>query len=374
MIRANKTERKDVMKNLEKALEKLSTPIANAATEGHASWLRGVLNQWQEKVDAENRTGNKCAPENVFGYKDCHTKADYNNARLLRATVRPLLDAKRHSRISDHPLAGQYEYTVKENVDEVIAEISNKEGAIVARNWRIKLMGKLAKPLANCTVTGIAATGELAYNNITMTTSNQVTFTLRSQVVSVWPYNAIPHHRYPTTVHNVIDNYTEETRKRVSIAQLADIIAAADNRPAKKAAKKTSKKAPAKKAKAPKAKKTSKKAKAPKAKKTSKKAAPRSTDESIKKTLKAQRKAAGAAVADVVLDMVAAYPRTIGDVCQTLRLPDGPGRKTPKEFRLLQTKGDQMAVVRCAFERHVTAGRINKTQDNGKWKYQAIED
>ena len=92
---------------------------------------------------------------------------------------------------------------VRDNAEAVVDRLSRRHADEVVATFKRKLLGKLAGVLGASDVKG-EVSGYLGRNRVQVCVADVgLEFQVRSQVVSVWPWHAAPHHRYPTTFHNV---------------------------------------------------------------------------------------------------------------------------------------------------------------------------
>jgi hypothetical protein len=194
------------------ALVAMTGPIGDAAAEGFADWARRIIEAW--KKDAAEK-GTTC-PWDLYlpkGSSSKMSRSEYRTNRQRIENVSRFLTGNRGD-----------EYRVADDVEDRIAALAKRHGDEVAAQFAAKLTQKLSKVFEASAPKTIEVKGTWSRNMIHVALDNGVKFSLLSQVVSVWPWNAIPHHRYPSTFHNVHDAEGNTTAK-MSMDDLNKLVA-----------------------------------------------------------------------------------------------------------------------------------------------------
>lgn len=176
---------KDLLKKL---VDKIAEPFWQSVYDGHVGYLESLLKRYKEEADLGDGT---FTPPYEWCRKDNRrTDAAHEMLRLVE-------------RKGEGYHSPRDPVTIKEDVGEAIKRQSNRHADEVLASFKAKLVRKLNGVLDGSGVEG-EIRGDLGHNRIRLREkATGLTFTVFSQIVSVWPSWARPHHRYPTTFHDV---------------------------------------------------------------------------------------------------------------------------------------------------------------------------
>ena len=176
------------MGTLDNLVEQLAKPFWEELCSGYAGYQRRLLAAYRR--DAALGDGTFKRPGVV--YKGRHSSA----AHVLRCLV-DLANPDKDRYRFDAPMR------IKADVDQVIERESKRHADDVVSTFKGKLLGKMRGIVVDGEVEG-EVVGDLGNNRVQVRVASlDMTFELRSQIVTVFSSWARPHHRYPTTYHNV---------------------------------------------------------------------------------------------------------------------------------------------------------------------------
>ncbi len=167
-------------------VEKIAEPFWTEVRENYLVHQCNLLEQYRKDVAEKIHTD----PWKL--YKNQLSSSDY-----LRNILYPLIEKTSNSCMPDVP------YRVKADVEAIMERMADRSADETVASFKDKLLTKLegiiGKGSVECEITG-----NLGRNYIQVKlTDTGLQFGVLSQIVSVWPWNATPHHRYPTTFHEV---------------------------------------------------------------------------------------------------------------------------------------------------------------------------
>lgn len=174
-------------------VDEIAKPFWQTVYDGHVAYLERLLENYRAEAD----TGD--GEHFVCPYELYRNKKRYA-ARTLSSYVSSGYSFSDPVTLVDDP-AGITNRLSKRHADGVLG------------SFKAKLLRKLNGLLDGSGVEG-EIRGDLGCNQIRLREkATGLTFTVFSQIVSVWPCWARPHHRYPTTFHDVSVNGALKGRK-----------------------------------------------------------------------------------------------------------------------------------------------------------------
>lgn len=194
----------------EQTLQAMADPIKQSAAQGFANWARQTIENW--KADSEKfGTTNPIGKVWVDGQRVGH------RSREVSPFIRLVDNANKYIKP---------DFELRPDVDDIIATRAARHGEAVAEEFAAKLKMKLKKILAASPAVEVKASGTWSRNVIQVVLQNGVAFNVQSQIVSVWPSNGTPFHRYPTTFHRLTTK--DGTKGGASLAQVEKAVNAAN--------------------------------------------------------------------------------------------------------------------------------------------------
>ena len=168
-------------------VDEIAKPFWQTVYDGHVAYLERLLEDYRAEAD----TGD--GEHFIRPYELYRNKKKRDAARTLSSYVSSGYSFSDPVTLVDDP-AGITNRLSKRHADEVLG------------SFKAKLLRKLNGLLDGSGVEG-EIRGDLGCNRIRLREkATGLAFTVYSQVVSVWPCWARPHHRYPTTFHDVSVN------------------------------------------------------------------------------------------------------------------------------------------------------------------------
>jgi len=198
------------------AVEKMAEPVRKSAADGYVRWAHAILEKYTEDVAAKGTSDlRKLYPTNGTMRRDM-----YLAAQELRSTLSNYL--KDTANPSDTSMTVERTTAIRPDVEKVIEVQATRHGQAVAEEFKAKLTSKLAKIIRESEVINIETYGTWDRNTVKIELIDGLKFTVLSQVVSVWPQHARPHHRYPTTFHAISGRGI--SKQKASQAELENLV------------------------------------------------------------------------------------------------------------------------------------------------------
>jgi hypothetical protein len=191
--------------SLSEALKIIAGKFEADLTPGYVRHFSEIINDYKAKAAAHVETPMEAVQNGAHGL--CAHRACFGNRGAMGMSKVAYRMASARYQFLSHYVVTVGEYPNKRF--EVVADWEARVAARAAKEAKATVAGfkaKMAKKMDGIFAgrpTTISINGTVARNWFSVEIAGVGSFRVENNVVSVWPRNAVPHHRFPTTFHAV---------------------------------------------------------------------------------------------------------------------------------------------------------------------------